>query len=94
MWCDISERIDVNEINETKECGIYHYWYFSDKRFKFQPDVCNDCHDVLMMSTNLSNIAILNLLSADYCCIIRRISKSVAINMMQNIDLTKKSGTL
>ena len=29
--------------------------------FKFQPNVCNKCHDLLMMSINLSPIAILTL---------------------------------
>ena len=47
-----------------------------------------------MMSMNLSDIAILNIKGADYCCIISRISKSEAINLMLNINLTKKSGTL
>ena len=42
-----------------------------------------------MMSMNLSNIAILNIKSADYCCIISGISKTEAINLMQNIDLTE-----
>ena len=28
-----------------------------DEGFKFQLDVCNRCHDVLMMSMALSNIA-------------------------------------
>ena len=46
------------------------------------------------MSMNLSDIAILNITSADYHCIISRISKSEAIKVMQNNDLTKKSGTL
>ena len=32
----------------------------------------------------------LNMKSGDYCCIIRGISKSGAINLMQNIDLGKK----
>ena len=40
---------------------------------------------------NLSNIAIL-ILKYDYCCIISGISKNEPINLMQNIDLTKKSG--
>ena len=53
---DISEAIDVNESSESKECDICHYWYFLDKEFKFQQDVCNECHDVLMMSVNLSGI--------------------------------------
>ena len=39
---------------------------------------------------NLSDIAILNRKGADYCCIISRISKIEAINLMQDIDLTKK----
>ena len=43
---------------------------------------------------NLSNIAILNSKGADYCCIISGISKSGAINLMQNINLTKSSRTL
>ena len=47
-----------------------------------------------MMSMNLSDIAILNIHGADYRCIISRISKSEAINLMQNINLMEKSGTL
>ena len=43
---------------------------------------------------NLSNIAILNIKGADYCCIISGISKSEAINLTQNINLTKNSRTL
>ena len=43
---------------------------------------------------NLSEIAILNIKGADYCCIISEISKSQVINLMQNIDLTKKSEKL
>ena len=35
---------------------------------------------VLIMSMNLSDIAIVNIHGADYCCIISRISKSEAIN--------------
>ena len=41
----------------------------------------------------LSDIAILNIKDANYCCIINRINKNVAMNLMQNIDLTKKSKT-
>ena len=56
---DIFERIDVNKTNESKECNICNYWYFLDKGFKFQQDVCHRCHALLMMSINLSNSAIL-----------------------------------
>ena len=90
----VCEGIDVNKTSESKECDICHYWYFLDKGFKLQPDVCNGCHDLLMISMNLGDIAILNIKGADYCCIISGISKSVAINLMQNIYLTKKSRNL
>ena len=58
-----------------------------------QPNVYNRCHDLLMMSVNLSDIAILNIKSSDLSLIIRLISKNEAINLMQNADLTEKSGT-
>ena len=67
---DVSEGRDVNKTSESKECDICHYWYFLNKNFKFQPNVCNRCHDLLMMSMNLSDIPILNISSADYCWII------------------------
>ena len=67
---------------------------FLDKGFKFQPDVCNDFHNVLMMSMNLSDIASLNMHGTDYCCIISGVSKIKAINIMQNINLAEKSGKL
>ena len=80
---DVTERIDVNKTSEPKECDICHYCYFLNKGFKFQPNVCNRCHDLSLMSMTLSDIAILNNKSALYCCIISRISKSEAINLMQ-----------
>ena len=43
-----------------------------------------------MMSTNLSDNAILNIKNTDYCCIISSTSKSEAINLLQNINLTDK----
>ena len=90
---DFSEGIDVNKTSVSKECDFCHYWYFLNYSFKFQPHVCNRCHDLLMFM-NLSNTAILNIRGSDYRCIISLISKNEAINLMQNADLTEKSGTL
>ena len=47
-----------------------------------------------MMSMNLSNIGILNIIGSDYHCLISLISKNEAINTMQNTDLTEKIRTL
>ena len=58
------------------------------KAFKFQPDVCKVCHDVLMVSMNLSNIVILNINRADYRCFINRINKHKVMNLLQNANMT------
>ena len=79
---NVSEGIGVNKTCESRKCDICHYWYCLDKGFKFQPNICNGCQDVLMMSMNLSNIAILNIHGANCCFIIRVISKSEAIKVM------------
>ena len=91
---DVSEGINVNKTSASKECDICHYWYFLDKGFKLQPDICNGCHDVLTMSIKLTNIAILNIRFLDYCCIINGIMKVDAVNILQNVDLTKEEGVL
>ena len=50
---DVSEKIDIDKTGTLKESNICYYWYFLDNMFKFQPDVCNGCHNVLMMSITL-----------------------------------------
>ena len=70
---DVSVEIDVNKTSASKEFDIWHHWYFFDKVLKFQLDVYNGCHDVLMMSINLNNIAILNIRGVDYRCTINKI---------------------
>ena len=78
---DVSERIDVKKTSASKEYDIFHYWYFLNYSFKFQSNVCNGRHDLLMMSINLSNIAILNIKGSDHCCIISLVSKNRGINL-------------
>ena len=73
---DVSEGIDANKTSESKECDNCHYRHFLNKGFKFQPNACDRCHDLLMMSMNLSEIAILNIKCSDYLCIISGIKKS------------------
>ena len=47
-----------------------------------------------MNSINFSYIAILKIKNNDYCCIFSGISKSKAIKLFRNIDLTEKSRAL
>ena len=80
---DVSEGTDVNKTSVSKECDICHYWYFLSYSLKFQPNVCNRCHYLLIVSINLSDIAILNIKGSEYRCIISLISRNEAINVMR-----------
>ena len=88
------KQMHQKKTSASKDYDICHYWYFLDYSFKFQPNVFNRCHDFLMMSINLSDIANLNIKGSDYCCIISLITKNEAIKLLQNADFTEKTGTL
>ena len=36
---DVSEGIDVNKTNASKECELCHYWFFKDVGFKFEEHI-------------------------------------------------------
>ena len=91
---DAFEGTYVNKTSVSNECDICHYWYFLNKEFQFQPNVCNRCYDLLMMSINFSNTFILKIKNINYRCVITGISKSESIKLLQNICLTEKSVTL
>ena len=79
---DVFEGIDVNKTSKSKECNICPYWYFLGKGFKFQSNFYNGCHNVLMMSVSVSDIAFLDINGTDYCCVISGVSKSETLNLM------------
>ena len=60
---DVSEGTDFNKTSASKECDICHYWHFLNYSFKFQPNVCSRCHDLLMISMNPGNLIITVLLA-------------------------------
>ena len=71
---NVSEGTDVNKTIASNECDVCHYWYFLNYSFKFQANFYNRCHYLLIMSINLSDIAIVNIKGSDYRCIISLIS--------------------
>ena len=50
---DISDGIDINKTNASKECELCHYWFFKDIGFEFEEHVCNKCHDLLTMAYSI-----------------------------------------
>ena len=86
----VSEGIDINKTNKSKQCMLCHYWYFKDLCYKFQPYLCNGCHAVSSMAYELKNIAILNAKGVDYRCILWNISRDEAVNRLNNSVLEDK----
>ena len=62
----LKELMVIIKTSALKEFDICHYWYFFNKSFKFQTNVCNRCRDLLIMSMNLSDIAVLNIIGSNY----------------------------
>ena len=69
---------------------IYHYWYFKDIGFKYQPYVCNACHDFSMVVQNLHDFFIVTVKNADYRCYIVGVNKNDAVNLLNNSYLRGK----
>ena len=91
---DISEGIDINKTNASKECDICHYWCFLDKNFKYEPYLCNGCHDLMQKAMNFNNVAVVSIKGNDYRIHFWYVSKDDAINITNNSKLNEKTGLL
>ena len=91
---DISEGIDVNKTNLSKECDICHYWYFKDIGFKYEPYIWNGCHDLMEKAMSFKNIAIVYVKGSAYRIHFWHMRKDDAINIMSNSNLIDKMSVL
>ena len=91
---DISEEIDVNKTNLSRECDICHYWYFKDIGFKYEPYLCNGCHDLMKKAMRFNNIAIAYIKGSAYRILFWYMSKDDAINIVTGSNLVDKRGVL
>ena len=91
---DISEGIDVNKTSASKECDICHYWYFKDIGFKYEPYLCNCCHDLVQKAMSFNDVAIIYVKGRAYRINFWYMSKDDAINIMNSFNLVDKRGVL
>ena len=83
---DISEEIEPTKSNRSKECMIFHYLVFNSG-LKFQGFACNGCRDFIMLGVYLNDIAVITIKNIYYRCIIHKIGRSEAINLLKNYVL-------
>ena len=82
---DVSEGIDENQTDGSKECGICHYWYFLEKNFDYEPYLCNGCHDLMQKKTvSFNNVAVVSAKGNNYRINFCFMSKDEAVNLLNN----------
>ena len=91
---DISEEIDINKTNASKECDICHHWYFKVIGFKYELYLCSGCHNLMQKAMNFNDVAIVSIKGRDYRIHFWYISKNNAINIMNNSNLNRNRGVL
>ena len=91
---DISEGIDPNKTNASKECDICYYWYFLDKNFNYEQYLCIGCHGLMQKDMNFNDVAIVSVKRNDYKIHFWYMSKDDAISIMHNSSLNKRTGSL
>ena len=85
---EVSEGIDVNKTDGLHKGIIYNYWYFLNINFRFQPKVCNGCHDLMQKAMILNDVAIVFVQENDYSIHFWYMSNDETINLFRNADLT------
>ena len=91
---DISEGIDVDRTNKSKECMLCHYWYFLEKNFSYGPYLCNGCYNIMEKSIDLKNISIVYVKGIAYIIHFQYMNKHKAKISMTNSNLIGKMGVL
>ena len=91
---DISEETDINKTNLSKECDICHYCNFKDIGFKYEPYLCNGCHNLMQKAMSFNDIAIAYVKESAYRIHFWYMSKDVAVNIMNGSNLVDKKGAL
>ena len=89
---NISEGTDTDKTNTSKECDIYHYWYFLDKNYKYEPYLRNGCHALMQKPITFNDVALVSVKGSDYRIHFWHMSKDVAASIMKNSNLNEKSG--
>ena len=87
---NISEGININKSNKSKECMICHHWYILDDNYKYEVEVCNGCHDISMIAFELENIAMIHVKGIDFRYAIWNMARNDAITRFSNSELDDK----
>ena len=83
---DISDGIDVNKSDESKEWTLCHYWNFLDKSFSYGPYLCDGCYNITQKCNKLI-VAIIRIKKSVYRIWFLFMSKREGKKLMANSKL-------
>ena len=87
---DVSEGIYINKTEGSHECVICHYWYFLMINFRFQPKVCDGCHDMTQKSMSSYDVVVVTIGENNCRIHFWFMAKSKAVDRMKNADRSEK----
>ena len=61
---DTSEGIGISKTNTSKCICLYRH--VLDKNFKYEPYLCNSCHDLMQKAMSFNDVAIVYVKGIDY----------------------------
>ena len=92
---DISEGIYINKKEDTsRECSLCKFYYFLNKNFNYQTNLCDGCHDISMKAISMQSMAIIYDGKKVYRVNFMFMNRREAYNVIKNAVIIDKKGTL
>ena len=91
------ESIFLKQLMLTKQvhqCDFCHYWHFKDIGFKYEPYLCNGCHELMQKAKSFNKVAIVYVKRSACRIHFWYMGKDDAISVMSNSNLVDKMGVL
>ena len=82
---DVFKGIDFNKTDGPCKCNICHYWYFLEANFKFQPEVCCCCHDLMQKAMTINDVTNVSVNWNYYGIHFWYMNKDEAINFLKKL---------
>ena len=89
---DITEGIDLNKTNKSKECMFCHYWYYLNKNFTYGPFTCDGCYNIVQKSIDFKDTAIIYVKKTACRVYFKDIIKHKVKKIMNKFNLVGKRG--
>ena len=87
---DITEGIDLNKTNKSRECMFCHYWHYLNKNFSYGSFTCDGYNSIVQKILKI--LLLFTLKKTAYRVYFKDISKNKAKKLMNKFNLVGKTG--